>query len=139
MENQPSPLSQIKTSAIATFKKNSCILGSVETVKDICWPVERIFFISSEFPEERGNHAHKTCKQLFACISGEVTIICNDGETEQVFHLAGLEKNLYVPPGIWVNIKMESKTAIAVVADQVYDESDYIRDWDDYLIFRGNK
>ncbi len=139
MENRPSPLSQIKTSQISIFKKNTGVLASIETVKDISWPVERIFFISSEFPEERGNHAHKTCKQLFVCISGEVAIVCKDGETEKEFHLAGLGNNLYVPPGIWVNLRMESNTAIAVITDQVYDELDYMRNWDEYLTFRASK
>ena len=129
----------MKTSSLQIFKKNSGVLASIEVETDISWSAERIFFISSELPEERGNHAHKTCKQFFVCVSGEVKILCKDGNSEKEFQLSGLGNNLYVPPGIWVNINMGSKTSIAVITDQTYDESDYIRNWDDFKIYMGNK
>ena len=134
-----SPLASMKTSSLQIFKKNSGVLASIEVETDISWSAERIFFISSELPEERGNHAHKTCKQFFVCVSGEVKILCKDGNSEKEFQLSGLGNNLYVPPGIWVNINMGSKTSIAVITDQTYDESDYIRNWDDFKIYMGNK
>jgi len=132
------PISRVNILNSDIFSKGSAVLTAIDR-ENIGWEIERVFFISSEFPEERGNHAHKTCKQLFVCISGEVAIICKDGETEKEFHLAGLGNNLYVPPGIWVNLRMESNTAIAVITDQVYDELDYMRNWDEYLTFRASK
>jgi dTDP-4-dehydrorhamnose 3,5-epimerase-like enzyme len=131
-------ISSVKTVNSDIFSKGSAVLTAFD-LENIGWEIERVFFISSEFPEERGNHAHKTCKQLFVCISGKVAIMCKDGETEKEFHLAGLGNNLYVPPGIWVNLRMESNTAIAVITDQVYDELDYMRNWDEYLTFRASK
>lgn len=136
MEKSLSQLSFLKTSSTPTFKKNSSVLCSLESATDISWNIERVFFISSEFAEDRGDHAHRTCKQLFVCVSGEVKIICKDGITESEFTLTGLGNNLYVPPGIWVNIRMESKTSLAVITDHIYDELDYIRNWDDFLSFR---
>ena len=139
MSIKKSPLASMKTSSLQIFKKNSGVLASIEVETDISWSVERIFFISSKLPEERGNHAHKTCKQFFVCVSGEVKILCKDGNSEKEFQLSGFGNNLYVPPGIWVNINMGSKTSIAVITDQTYDESDYIRNWDDFMIYTGNK
>ena len=136
--NDRASISDVKISSSNLFSKGSGILTALSS-KNIGWKIERIFFISSELPEERGDHAHKTCKQLFVCVSGEVNIVCNDGNSEKEFQLSGLGNNLYVPPGIWVNINMSSKTSIAVITDKTYDESDYIRNWDDFMIYLGNK
>ena len=138
MLNDRVSISDVKISSSNLFSKGSGILTALSS-KNIGWKIERIFFISSELPEERGDHAHKTCKQLFVCVSGEVNIVCNDGNSEKEFQLSGLGNNLYVPPGIWVNINMSSKTSIAVITDKTYDESDYIRNWDDFMIYLGNK
>ena len=138
MLNDRASISDVKISSSNLFSKGSGILTALSS-KNIGWKIERIFFISSELPEERGDHAHKTCKQVFVCVSGEVSIVCNDGNSEKEFQLSGLGNNLYVPPGIWVNINMSSKTSIAVITDKTYDESDYIRNWDDFMIYLENK
>lgn len=135
--NNRDSISGVKISSSNLFSKGSGILTALSS-ENIGWKIERIFFITSELPEERGDHAHKTCKQVFVCVSGEVKIVCNDGNSEKEFQLSGLGNNLYVPPGIWVSIKMGSKTSIAVITDQTYDESDYIRNWGDFMIYTGN-
>ena len=138
MLNGKNSISDVIISSSNVFSKGSGILIAFSN-ENIGWNIERIFFITSELPEERGDHAHKTCKQFFVCVSGEVKILCKDGNSEKEFQLSGLGNNLYVPPGIWVNINMGSKTSIAVITDQTFDESDYIRNWDDFMIYTGNK
>lgn len=130
--------SDLKLSELEVIPKGTGLLSSIEKIKDISWPIERIFFISSKSKEERGNHAHIICKQFFVCVSGVIRLFCNDGESEKEFILIGLDKALYVPPGIWVKIIMESDSAIAVITDQKYDELDYIRNWEKFLEYRAN-
>lgn len=129
----------LKTTPIPIFRKNSGVLASIDVATNTFWPIERVFFISSESNEERGNHAHKTCKQLFVCISGILKILCKDGTNEKEFILNGLGNTLYIPPGIWVSIKMEPNTSVAVITDQEYDDADYIRNWESFVDFRANK
>ena len=136
--NERYAISDVEISSSNLFSKGSGILTAISS-ENIGWQIERVFFISSKFPEERGNHAHKKCKQLFVCVSGKMNIMCKDGNTEKEFQLSGLGNYLHVPPSIWVDIRMESMTSIAVITDQIYDESDYIRNWNEFLNFRGMK
>jgi len=132
-------VTDVKLSDLEVFSKGSAHLAAVEEFKDISWSIGRIFFISSEAEEERGNHAHKLCKQLFVCVSGKLLVNCHDGENTKNFILSGLNSSLCVPPGIWVTIKMSVNTSIAVITDRKYDDSDYIRDWDQFLNFKDAK
>jgi hypothetical protein len=129
--------SDIVINTLEVFSKGTGLLAAIEKEKDTTWPIERVFFISNELPEKRGSHAHKTCKQLFVCISGQIEIRCHDGKSSKIFTFLGLGKTLFVPPGIWVDIEMASNASLGVITDQKYIESDYIRDWDEFLIFRG--
>lgn len=137
MQIEPTRISQLKSLPLTVFKQNSGKLAALEVVKNIPWPIERIFFISSISTEHRGNHAHKECNQFFVCIAGSVLIRCHDGQNQTDFTLSELDKSLIVPAGIWVDLQMDENTAIAVITDQRYDEADYINDFDEYLIFRG--
>ena len=133
--NEPH-ISTLESVVLETFQKGTGILLSIERNKNFSWAIERIFFISNQSEEVRGKHAHKSCKQFFVCVSGSVTISCNDGQNERKFILDGLGNTLYVPSGIWVTLNMKSNSAIAVITDQEYDESDYIRDWPSFLKFK---
>jgi len=132
-------VSDIQIASLEVFIKGTGSLAVIEKDNHIRWQIERIFFISAESAEERGDHAHKTCQQFFVCISGEVKIRCDDGDEEREFTFSGLNQTLSVPPGIWVNIEMGPGSSLGVIADQKYDESDYIRNWTEFLIFRGPK
>jgi hypothetical protein len=131
-------VSDIVINTCKVFSRGTGILAAIERENDTIWKIERVFFISSELPEERGGHAHKTCKQLFVCISGEIRINCNDGKSSEEFVFLGLGKTLFVPPEIWVDIKMGENASLGVITDQKYSESDYIRDWGEFSKFRGN-
>ena len=133
--NEPH-ISTLESVVLETFQKGTGILLPIERNKNFSWPIERIFFISNQSEEVRGKHAHKSCKQFFVCVSGSVTVLCTDGQNEKKFILDGLGNALYVPSGIWVTLNMKSNSAIAVITDQEYDESDYIRDWPSFLKFK---
>ena len=137
MKIEPTGIGNLEVLPLRVFKKNSGKLAALEIAKNVPWPIQRIFFISSVSSEHRGNHAHKECTQLIVCISGTVLIRCQDGMNQMDITLSDLDSSLLVPPGIWVELQMGPNTSIAVITDLKYDEDDYINKWDDFLKFRG--
>jgi dTDP-4-dehydrorhamnose 3,5-epimerase-like enzyme len=110
-------------------------LGFVEQNKDIPFEIKRIYFIK-KVPQgvDRGFHAHKTLHQVAVCLSGRVNMIFDNGnETEEVV-LDSATKGVIIFPGLWRTMTEFSKDALLVVfASDFYDESDYIRDYNEFL------
>jgi len=97
--------------------------------------VKRIFYVSMVKPSYiRGHHAHKKCKQLLICIKGSVDIICDNLESERKFCISSSDNiGLYIPPMVWSSQFYQSRDTILVgLASHPFDESDYIRDYEEY-------
>ena len=97
--------------------------------------VKRLYWLSSvPAGQSRGNHAHKALTQLFFLVSGSVTIELHLGREIQKYSLVQSGQGLLIPPGMWRTLFDFSHDAVLMVlCDQTYDESDYIRNHDDYL------
>lgn len=130
-------ISDIKTTSLKVFKKNSGKLVALQHSKEIPWNIERVFFITTRDAESRGDHAHVRGSQAFLCITGSAHLICKDGTETREIKIDPLEQVVLVPPGIWVNINLFGDSAVAVMTDLLYDEKDYIRQWDDFLNLKG--
>jgi UDP-2-acetamido-3-amino-2,3-dideoxy-glucuronate N-acetyltransferase len=86
--------------------------------------------------ETRGEHAHKKCKQFLICLYGSVQIFVDDGRNRQEFHLDKPSLGLYIPGGIWATQFNYSDNAVLLVfASESYHADDYIRDYDEYLMY----
>tara|TARA_B100000768_G_scaffold177508_1_gene191798 strand:- start:376 stop:792 length:417 start_codon:yes stop_codon:yes gene_type:complete len=108
---------------------------SVVTNKTSSFDVKRVFSIQAN-KCERGHHAHKLCKQFIVCLIGSIKVIVKDGLEQKEFILNSSSKGLYIPSGIWsYQIYEDSLNIINVYCDLDYDESDYIRNFQDYLSF----
>ena len=95
----------------------------------------RIYWISS-FPtsEPRGFHAHKRLNQALAVVSGSIRLRLCRGEVYSELILQSNDKLLFIPKGTWREIyALEDDTTIVVLADQNFDEEDYLRNWVEYL------
>jgi dTDP-4-dehydrorhamnose 3,5-epimerase-like enzyme len=113
--------------------------GLMTVVSESAMPfsIKRIFSISS-INTTRGNHAHKDCSQFLVCLSGSLDVIVNDGKTQTKYNLNTSSQGLLIPPGIWAHQEYGlDHTMINVYCDQEYKESDYIRNFDDYIEFRN--
>lgn len=137
MNDVKSKISDIELKEIDVFSRGESSLATVEFERNVPWPIQRVFYISSLDKVERGNHAHKNCIQAIICLIGKVEIICFDGKGEVSIILNGLDKLLIVPPGIWIKLIFEPRTVVSVLANQKYDEQDYIRDWQDFQVYRS--
>lgn len=97
--------------------------------------VKRVYYIYDTTPGTiRGNHAHKTLKQVLVCVSGACTIACEmpDG-TKTEHRLDWPDRGLLIDGLVWRQMKDFSKDAVLMVlANEHYDESDYIRDYESF-------
>jgi hypothetical protein len=101
--------------------------------------LERIFFLVSSDSDKRGAHAHKSCTQWFALLNGSATLFVADGFSTQILDIGTIGSVIKIPPGIWVEVNVMQPSTIAVLTDQDYDEADYIREWDAYIVQRGTQ
>lgn len=79
----------------------------------------------------RGGHAHKELYQLIVAASGSFEVFLDDGVNKKIVRLNRPNFGLLVIPGIWRELFEFSSGAICLVlASHVYEESDYLRDYD---------
>lgn len=95
----------------------------------------RAFFVHNvPSSKVRGGHAHRECQQVLVAITGIVRLAIDDGNDRQEFVLKDSSQGMLVPAGIWATQYAYSENCVlAVFASHGYDESDYIRDYDEYL------
>lgn len=111
-------------------------LIALEALTDLVpFEVKRVYYIFDTTPGTvRGKHAHKVLKQLLICVSGACTIECEmpDG-TKSEHRLDWPDRGLLIEGLVWRNMKEFSKDAVLLVlASELYDESDYIRSYDEF-------
>lgn len=86
---------------------------------------------------ERGGHAFKKQEEFIIALSGSFDVVISDGITRQIFSLNRSYYGLFVPIGFWRQMENFSTNSLAlVVSSTVYEEADYIRDFDQYLKFK---
>jgi len=104
---------------------------------DIPFAIKRVFYLY-DIPggEDRGAHAHKECHQLLIAASGSFEVELNDGSNKRTVMLNRPYFGLHIPPGIWAAEKGFSSGSICLVlASHKYDKLDYIREYEEYLIY----
>jgi len=81
----------------------------------------------------RGGHAHRTVHQLLNCVNGSCRVSLDDGSTRDQVCLDRPELALYIPPKIWATQEQFSRDGVLVVlASELYDPDEYIRDYDEF-------
>ena len=75
--------------------------------------------------------------QLIVAVSGSFKVTLDDGNVKRTFFLNRPYQGLYVKPGMWRDLEDFSSGAVCMVlASDVYRAEDYIREYDDFLLFR---
>ena len=116
-------------------------LTVVENEKTVPFAVKRAYYLY-DVPggESRGGHAHKELSQLIMAASGSFTVTLDDGNVKRTFILNRPYQGLYVVPGIWRTLDDFSSGAVCLVlASHGYDETEYIRDYNDFLRYKINE
>lgn len=109
-------------------------LVAIEPDRAIPFDIARVYYVFDTVTGVcRGQHAHKTCKQILICVSGCCDVICEDSKQTFTCKLNSPTKALYLEGLVWHSMKNFSPGAVLVVlADHVYDERDYIRNYDEF-------
>ena len=110
-------------------------LTFIESGRHIPFNIQRVYYLY-DVPggAERGGHAHKNLHQLVIATSGSFDIHIDDGIKKKTIHLNRSYVGLYICPMIWREIDNFSSGAVCMVlASNYYDESDYLRDYKDFL------
>ncbi len=113
-------------------------LSVVENGETLPFDVKRVYYLY-DVPggEARGSHAHRELSQFIIAALGSFTITLDDGNCKKSFFLNRPYQGLYVKPGIWRELTDFSSGAICLVlASDIYDENDYIRDYQEFLNYR---
>ena len=103
--------------------------------------VKRVYYLY-DVPggSERGGHSHKVLQQLIVAASGSFDVILDDGAMKKTVHLNRPNYGLLIVPGIWREIINFSSGGICLVlASEKYDPVDYIRQYDDFLVWKSLK
>jgi len=110
-------------------------LTFIESNVHIPFNIQRVYYLY-DVPggSYRGAHAHKQLQQFIICISGSFDVVLDDGHQKQRFHLNRSYYGLYVCPMTWGYLDNFSSGAVTLVlASTPYDESDYYRNYDEFL------
>jgi len=111
----------------------------VEDNLDLPFKVKRVYYLY-DIPSgaTRGGHVHKALHRFMIAASGSFDVVMDDGMNKKVVELNRPNYGLYIPPGIWAELINFSSGAISLnlVSDK-YDENDYIRDYDKFIIFKN--
>ena len=104
----------------------------VENSFTVPFDIQRTYYLY-DIPggESRGGHAHKELRQLIVAASGSFTVTLDDGKVRRSFVLNR--------PGIWRTLDDFSSGAVCLVlASHIYDEHDYIRDYQDFIRYKND-
>jgi len=110
-------------------------LTFVEGGNHIPFDIRRVYYLY-DVPggAERGGHAHKELHQLIIAMSGSFDVILDDGQNKQRYHLNRSYFGLYVCPMIWRELdNFSSGSVCLVLASNIYEESDYFRNYEEYV------
>jgi SAM-dependent methyltransferase len=115
-------------------KGGRLIIGEFD--KTIPFPVKRLYHIADMKDRKavRGGHAHKKTDQVIFCVRGSFRLTLKDGESMQKIYLRNPAIGIRLGPKLWHTMTSFSKDCvIMVLASENYDESDYIRNYGDFL------
>lgn len=110
-------------------------LVALEGHKDIPFDIKRVYYLyDTGEGVRRGFHAHKNLEQILICIHGSCKILLDNGMEKKIVSLEKKYEGLYVSNDMWREMYDFSPDAVLMVlASEYYDESDYIRDHDEFI------
>jgi dTDP-4-dehydrorhamnose 3,5-epimerase-like enzyme len=141
--NFQNPYYKIETTSvhdctIVELDKNHRDKGNITAVENggiIPFDINRVYYLY-DVPggQERGGHAHKELYQILIAVGGSFDVVLSDGRGKRIVHLNRPYQGLKIVPGIWRElIDFSSGATCLVLVSHRYEESDYIRDYSEFI------
>jgi dTDP-4-dehydrorhamnose 3,5-epimerase-like enzyme len=110
-------------------------LIAFEEAQNVPFDVKRVYCIfNTDVNARRGKHAHKDLKQVLFCPTGSCTILLDDGYKKVEVSLDSPDKGLYIEGTIWREMyKFSPDCVLTVLANDYYNENEYIRNYEEFL------
>jgi dTDP-4-dehydrorhamnose 3,5-epimerase-like enzyme len=112
---------------------------SVIEKETIPYEIKRVYYLY-DVPSDahRGGHAHIHLKQFLIALSGSFDVVLKDGENTKKITLNKPNIGLLIENGIWRELENFSSGSVCLVlASEVFDEADYIREFADFQLFKN--
>lgn len=111
-------------------------LISLEAQKNIPFEIRRVYYLfRTKANVARGFHAHKKLKQVAIAVSGSCRFILDDGTARNEIVLDDPSMGLLIDSFLWREMHDFSQDCVLMVlASDIYDEADYIRNFNDFLL-----
>ena len=110
-------------------------LIALEANRQIPFDVKRVFYIyGTQEGVPRGNHSHYKTKQFLVAVNGSCKVTLDNGKEKEVYELNKPNLGLFQDALIWGTMHdFSSDCVLMVLADEYYDASDYITNYDTFL------
>lgn len=110
-------------------------LVALEAGKSVPFEIKRVYYLfATKDGVSRGFHAHKKLQQMAVCVTGKCRMVLDDGHTREEAWLDSPTKGLLVNDLVWHEMHdFSSDCVMLVLASEHYDESDYLRNYAEFL------
>ena len=130
-------MSKLSNISLINIPKIQDPRGNLAVVeKDVLpFDIQRVYYLY-DVPSDayRGGHAHKEQLELLVAVSGSFDVILDDGNERMTVTLNKPNKGLLIPTEIWRELENFSSGSVCLVlASDVFEEADYIRDYKEFL------
>lgn len=134
-------MTSIHDSIIIDITKVHDTRGNLSVIQGDAIPFEmkRVYYLY-DIPSggRRGGHSHKECQELLVALSGSFDVIVTDGNEQKTITLNKPNIGLLIPNGLWRELENFSSGSVCLVlASAVFEEADYIRDFEDYKLSKN--
>ncbi|MFP4013523.1 MAG: sugar 3,4-ketoisomerase [Chitinispirillaceae bacterium] len=102
---------------------------------ELPFKIQRVYYLY-DVPggAKRGGHAHKECEAVLIALNGSFDVILDDSFGKKTYHLNRAYTGLYLPTMIWRELENFSSGSVCLVlASTLFEESEYIRDYDEFV------
>jgi dTDP-4-dehydrorhamnose 3,5-epimerase-like enzyme len=115
-------------------------LVALEEKKNIPFAIKRVYYLfDTKKNVRRGFHAHKELKQLAIVLKGYCRFLLDDGKDKVEVLLDNPAEGLYIESFVWREMfDFSDDCVLMVLADGFYDESDYVRDYQEFTRMVNN-
>jgi dTDP-4-dehydrorhamnose 3,5-epimerase-like enzyme len=128
-------VSLIKTINFKPLGDERGSLIALESNKSVPFDIKRVYYIfGTKKSVSRGFHAHLNLKQVAVCVTGSCRFILDNGKQKEEIILDSATKGLLIEDLTWREMyDFSPDCVLMVLASEYYDESDYIRDYQEFL------